>query len=151
MLDRPQQPESVVAVAFEGQDGVDQVLEHPGPGQAPVLGDVADQEHGEGPTLGLADQPMGALAHLYHRAGGRPQIGVEHGLDGIDDHEVGLHLVEPGDERGEIGFTGQPQGIDKGIEALGPQPHLLERLFGRHVQHPRPRAGPGRGELEQQG
>ena len=33
VLDRPQQPEGVVAVALEGQHRVDEVLEHAGPGQ----------------------------------------------------------------------------------------------------------------------
>ncbi len=37
----PQQAEGVVAVALEAEDGVDEVLEHPGAGQRSVLGDVA--------------------------------------------------------------------------------------------------------------
>jgi hypothetical protein len=45
VLHRPQQPQRVVPFAGEGQDGVDQVLEHPRTGQLAVLGDVADHHH----------------------------------------------------------------------------------------------------------
>ena len=46
VLDGPQQAQGVVAVALEGEHGVDHVLEHPGPGEPAVLGDVADEHHG---------------------------------------------------------------------------------------------------------
>ena len=56
VLDRPQQAQRVVAVALEGQHGVDDVLEDPRPGQAAVLGDVADEHHGQPAALGLVHQ-----------------------------------------------------------------------------------------------
>ena len=47
VLDRPQQPEGVVAVALERQHRVDDVLEDARPGQRAVLGDVADEHDGD--------------------------------------------------------------------------------------------------------
>src|SRR5258705_69180 len=38
-----EQPQRVVAITLEGEDGIDDVLEDPRPGQRPLLGDVADQ------------------------------------------------------------------------------------------------------------
>ena len=43
MLDRAQQAQRVMAVAFEAEHGVDDVLEHPRPGEAAVFGDMADE------------------------------------------------------------------------------------------------------------
>ena len=61
VLDRPQQAQRVVAVALEGEHGVDDVLEHPGPGEAALLGDVADEHDGDAAVLGRAAR--GGAAH----------------------------------------------------------------------------------------
>ena len=71
VLDGPQQPEGVVAVALEGEHGVDDVLEHPGPGQVAVLGDVADEDDGHRPLLRLAGPAGGRTP-----APGRPSPGA---------------------------------------------------------------------------
>ena len=52
VLDRTHQPEAGVGVALEIEHAVDDVLEHAGPGEAAVLGDVADQHHGAAARLG---------------------------------------------------------------------------------------------------
>ena len=59
----------MVTVALEGQDGVHHVLQHAGPGQAALLGDVADEHDGRVALLGLLHQAVGALPDLHHGAG----------------------------------------------------------------------------------
>ena len=57
----------MAAVALEGGDGVDHVLDHARPGDLPVLGDMADQDHAGAGKLGEADQGLSGAAHLGHR------------------------------------------------------------------------------------
>ena len=52
------------------------------------------------PLLGRPHQAVGAVAHLGDRAGGRRQRRVEHGLDRVDDHDVGPHRPRGGRARG---------------------------------------------------
>ena len=100
MLDRPQQPQGVVAVALEGQHGVDHVLEHPGPGQAAVLGDVADQHGGDAARPWPRCTSRAAHSRTWAtEPGRRAELGLVDGLDRVDHHEVGLDLVEVGRSR----------------------------------------------------
>ena len=64
VLHRPHQPQPRVAVALELHDDVDEVLEHPRAGDRAVLGDVADEQHGDAARLGHLDQRGGDLADL---------------------------------------------------------------------------------------
>ena len=90
VLGRPQQAQRVVPVAFELQDRVDHVLEHPWPGEAAVLGDVADEHDGHVAVLRFDDQALCAPSDLADtaREGGRG--GVVDRLDRVDDHEFGF-------------------------------------------------------------
>ena len=56
VLHRADHPEPGVAVALEVQHDVDEVLEHPRPGDRAVLGDVADEHGGDVAGLGHPDQ-----------------------------------------------------------------------------------------------
>ncbi len=56
------------------------------------------------------------------------------GLDRVDHDQVGLHLVDRGEHVGEGRLGEQPQPVTNRTEPLGPQPHLLGRLFGGDVQ-----------------
>ncbi len=94
VLDGAEQPEGVVPVAFEAQHRVDDVLEHPRPGEATIFGDVPDEHHGYATTLGLGHQAMRAPAYLHDAARRRAEVGVGHGLDAVDDHQLRLHRVE---------------------------------------------------------
>ena len=58
----------VVTIAVEREHRVDDVLEHARPGEAAVLGDVADEQGGDVALLGQAHEPVRALAHLGHRS-----------------------------------------------------------------------------------
>ena len=119
VLHGTQEAEGVVALALETEHGVDHVLEHPGPGQGAVLGHVPDQDGREGAGLGQGDQRVGARLDLGHRAGGSVDVGVEDGLDAVDDQHIGGEPLDTG---------GHPlQG------GLGHDPH---------AGHQRARAGP---------
>ena len=152
VLDRPQQAQGVVAVALEGQHGVDQVLEQAGAGQGPLLGDMADQD-GRGPRrLGHGRQLLGAAPHLDHRARARVQVRVPHGLDGVDHHHVRAGSARtaarmPGRD---VSATSHSPGT-RASSRCGPAPHLGGRLLGRDQQGPRSAAaGRRRQGLEQQ-
>ncbi len=151
MLGRPQQPQGVVAVALEGQDGVDHVLEHAGPGQPAVLGDVTDEHGGHAPPLALLHQAVGGVADLDHAAGHRSDVGVDHRLDRVDHQQVGTHGVEVGHHGGQRHLRHQPHVGRDQPQPLGPQPDLLLGLLGRHVEHPGAAGRPGGRRLQQQG
>ena len=85
--------ERVVAVALEVQHRVDHVLEHARPGDRTVLGDVTDDERRDAEVLGDAHQPRRARAHLADAAGRTGELGVERGLDRVDDEHAGLALA----------------------------------------------------------
>ena len=96
VLDRGQDAQGVVTVAVEGQHGVDEVLDGPGPGQVAVLGHVPDQEERDAARLGHAGQPFDAGAHLGQAPRRLAQIRVGDRLERVDDDESG---VVPPDRR----------------------------------------------------
>ncbi len=53
------------ALAFEGQHGVDHVLDHARAGDLAVLGDMADQDDGGARALGEADQRLRAAPRTW--------------------------------------------------------------------------------------
>ena len=87
VLDRGQHAEGVVAVAVEGEDGVDQVLHRPRPGQVAVLGHVAHQEQRGAARLRHSGQSFDAGPHLGQAAGRLAQVGVRDGLERVHHHE----------------------------------------------------------------
>ena len=151
VFDRPQQAQGVVLVPLEGQDRVDDVLQGLGPGQAAVLGHLADQDDRTAPGPGLDDHPLGHGPHLVERAGGRAGLGVEGGLHRVDHHEVGADLVEGADKVVERGVGVQPQAVGHDPQALGPGPHLDPGLLRGGVEGRAARSGHRRGHLEKQG
>ena len=87
VLDRGQDAQRVVAVPVEGEHGVDQVLDRPGPGQIAVLGHVADQEQRDAARLRHAGQALDAGAHLGQASGRLGQLGVGDRLQRVDDQQ----------------------------------------------------------------
>ena len=150
VLRGPQQPQGVVALSLEREDGVDDVLEHTGSGEGPVLGDMADQQGGNGRRLGHLQQLRGALADLGDRPGRGSQLGVEHGLDGVDDDNVGAQVGDRPQHVGKRRVREQPQPRQQSTESLGPQTDLLGGFLSRHQQGARPRGGHRRHGLEQE-
>ena len=127
-----------LALPLELQDAVHQVLEHPGPGQRPLLGHVADQDHGDVVALGGARHPIGHLAHLSHRAGGAAQLRRVQGLDRVDHAHVrplalqrGHHHIQVG-----LGHGRDPQRVS--AQPAGAQGHLGGRFLAGDVERPPP-------------
>ena len=71
VLDRAHDAVVLALLALEVEHGVDDVLERLRPGQAAVLGDVADQEDRDAAALGQEQQLRRDLAHLADAARGR--------------------------------------------------------------------------------
>ena len=67
VFDRAQDAIGVVPVAFEVEDGIDDVLEHARPGDGSRLRHVPDEERGYVHAFGEVHQRRGALAHLADR------------------------------------------------------------------------------------
>ncbi len=67
---RAQQAVGLVAVAFQVDHRVNDMLEHARPGNNAFLGDMANDEYGHAGILRQVAQPAGAFAHLGHRPGG---------------------------------------------------------------------------------
>ncbi len=95
---------------------------------------MADQHDRHVAQLGDAHELLGASAHLRDRARRRADRRVVHGLDRVDHDDVGLHVVDRGDDVGERGLGEQPERIAHCIEPLGAEPDLLCALLGGHVQ-----------------
>ena len=138
------------ALGLEGEHGVDQVLERLRAGDAPLLGDVPDEEQRAAAALGVLDEPLGAGAHLPHRPGQARQLLAVQRLDGVDEERFGLRLLGGGEDRLDDGLAGDQQAGVAAAQPLGPQPQLARRLLGAGVEHPP--AGPRQrvGDLQQQ-
>ena len=134
VLGRAQQPQRVMALTLEREHRVDDVLEHPRPGERALLRDVTDEHDRQLALLGDGHELVRAPAHLHHRTGRRAEQRIVHGLDRVDDDDRRLHLVDGGDDLRQRRLGQQPQvGAHRG-EPLGAQAHLLGALLGRDVQ-----------------
>jgi len=151
VLRHAQQPEGMVPVTRQLDNGVDDVLQHLGSCKGAVLGDVPDQHGGGATSTCLADQPVGTGPYLGRGSRNPGDRRVVDGLDGIDHQQVGPHPVEVGDHHVEVGVAGQPHPVDECGQPLGPQPDLGRRLLGPDQQDatlPTCQAG---GDLQGQG
>ena len=122
------------AFAFEAHHHVDHVFEHARSGDTAILGDVADQHQSHAVFLGVADQLERAAAHLTNRSGRTlDRVGM-HGLDGIDDEELGRgHRAERGQD---VAYAGGGSQLDRRIGQAEPRcahPHLAGCLFPAHI------------------
>ena len=134
VLDRAQDAELVAAVALEVEHRVDHVLEHAGPGDLAVLGDVADQEQGRAAALGEADQLVRAAAQLGDRAGRRLDAVDVHGLDRIDDQQARRAQMVEG--RQDVAHRGRGGDLERRLgaaEAGGAQADLVDRFLAADV------------------
>ena len=129
-------------VALEVADDVDEVLEQPGAGDRSVFGDVADDDHRQVPFLGDADQGRRDLAHLRRM----PCHSIAHrrrdGLHGVDDQQIGGHIVDVPEDRREVGLAREVELVVEGAGPLSAQAHLRRGFLAARVEHAS--AGPGR-------
>ena len=154
VLDRAHQPVRAAGLALEIEDGIDHVLQHPGPGQGPFLGDVSHQEDAGIALLGPAHQLRRRLPHLGYGAGrGRQEVGVG-GLDGVHHQDPGLLAGGGGEDAFDPGLRQQADAGAAQAQAAGAQAHLLGRFLAGDVEHRPfgPQAGTqGGAGLEQEG
>ena len=138
-------------VALELDDGVDNVFQYLRSGQGAFLGDVAYQYDGHAAGLGEAQQGGGTLAHLGYGAGAGLYVLGGYGLYGVDDEQVGLHVLGMledffegvGTKNEEVvgdGIVGRcgSSGVGRnmgGGEALGAHLELVGALLAADVEH----------------
>ena len=124
----------MAAFAFEIEDGVDHVLDDARTGDLPVLGDVADEDHGGAGLLGVADQGLRRGAHLGHRAGrGIGHVGPQR-LDRVDDDEGRrLAVAEGGEDVLDAGFGREQHRRVGEPEPRGAEPDLGDRLLAGNI------------------
>jgi hypothetical protein len=119
VLGGAQQPQRVMTLTFEREHGVDDVLEHPRPGERALLRDVTDQHDRERALLGQRHELVRASSDLHHRTGRGTEQRIVHGLDRVDDDDRRLHFVDRSDDLRQRRLGQQPQvGSHRG-EALG--------------------------------
>ena len=117
ILLRAQRPEGVTALALEGEDRVDEVLEHLRAGERAVFGDVADEERRDAVFLGALDHSRGDLAELADRAGRALERHRPHRLNAVEDERLRLHLGD-----GPLDGVEVVLGEDEELVGHGPEP-----------------------------
>ena len=135
VLDRAHEPETGMGVALEVKHGIDDVFEHPRPGQCAILGHMADENDGDPRLLGQPRQLGGAFAHLCDRPGSARKLVRPQGLNRIDDRNLRLLGLQRGQDTFEVDFRHQRQGAGFEAETAGAQRHLFARLLTTDVQH----------------
>ncbi len=151
VLHGPDHPEARVAVALEVQYDVDDVLEHAGPGDRAVLGDVADEDGGDVAGLGHPDQGRRHLLDLGDAAGHPLEVGGTDRLDGVDDQQARSHLVDVGQDGAEVGLGREVELVVDPAGPVGPEPDLGRRLLAGDVEGASLVAGRLGGHLQQEG
>src|SRR5207248_1054403 len=139
-----QNPEAVVALAFQIENGVDNVLEHARTGNGALLVDVTHEEDRDVAAFRQQHQPASALAHLADAAGCRGNVAHEDRLDGVDDGHHRPRLFEVLDDTVEVVLGQHHQSIALDAKALRPGHRLgggnadpasaaARRRFGSHL------------------
>ncbi len=127
------------------------MLEHPGPGEGALFGDVTDQQNRRAVGLGVGDESVSTLTNLRNRARGRTEVGIMQGLDRVDHDDLRLHLLNVGHDVRERRLRHQPQCVLHRTEAVGAAADLPRRLLTRHVETRDPGRRRRPDQLQQQG
>ena len=141
----------VMTLAFEVQDGIDDVLERLGASQAAVLRDVADQERRNVVALCRKQELRRRLANLADAAGRRLKLQREHGLDRIHDHQRRLHAADFFENALDAGFGQQVERRIADAEAIAARLDLMFGFLARRVEDGTDRLREVGGCLQQQG
>ena len=142
VLDASQDAVHIMLVTFKLDDGIHDVLQNLRSCQRALLRDVAYQYDGHTARLGEAQQCRGTFANLSNRAGTRLDILGGDGLNGVDDHHVGLCLTDMVEDGFEGIFAEDEEIIGDGIadngagrEALGTHFQLVGAFLTADVEH----------------
>ena len=101
---------------------------------------MSDKDHGDAALLGEPEEDGGHFLYLGHGPGHGIHILRIHGLDGIHDHKVRLHLPGLGDYGFNQGLTEYFAGGGVTTEAVGTHLHLPGTLLAGYIQCPQCRA-----------
>ena len=82
-----------MAVAFELQNGVDNVFQHLRTGNGSFFGDVTHEHYGGVACFGKFEQSGSAFANLGDRTGRGVDTFNRNGLYGVDYHQIGGHFA----------------------------------------------------------
>ena len=138
-------------IALEGENHVDEVLEHARSRERPFLGDVPNEHEGRAGAARTGGEECRALAHLRDRARRRADaIGVD-GLDRVDQHQSGLELTPGGGEALDAGRGQEPQVAGHAAQSVGTQTNLRRALLTAHVEDGSALLLEVSGELEREG
>jgi hypothetical protein len=85
------------------------VFEDAWAGEAALFRDVANEDERKRLALRDTREPMGALAHLHHRAGRRRNVGFLGRLNRVDDDKRWLHIFDRCDDTRDGGVTGEEE------------------------------------------
>jgi hypothetical protein len=118
----------VVAVAFELEHAVDEVLEHSWPGNGSVLRHMTDEDDRDALLLGHAQKPPGCLAHLADRPGRGTHVLRIQRLDRVDHADVGPLALQGRADRVELRL-GEDLHAVGAAEPRRAQLHLRGRLL----------------------
>ena len=119
VLCRPQDAEAGAALALKIEHTVHHMLEHLRPRDAALLVDMSHYEDREILFLAKAHDAHRALAHLGDAAGGGAHIRLVYGLDGVDDHDLGLQALRGGEDRVQIRLREDVDLPARDAEAVG--------------------------------
>ena len=141
--------EAVIAVALELEDGIDDMLHDLGTGKGAVLGDMADEQHGDARGLGIVLELGGALTDLAHAACWRVDILGDDGLDGVDNEKVGLHRIDMLEDALGDGIANHVAVVGMDADAVGAHAYLLLALLAADIKQTA--VADGQCSLQQQG
>ena len=96
-----------MAVAFKLQDSIHDMFQNLWACQTALLRDMAHEDDGYTAFFGILEQGGGALAHLCNRAGRGFHAFDAHRLDGVNDEQVGLHVLHLREYFLQTGFAEQ--------------------------------------------
>ena len=96
VLDAAEDAVDVVLVALELDDGIDDMLQYFGAGQRTLLVDVANEQHRHSASFCKMQERRGALPDLSDAARGGVGLLGGDGLNGVDDHQLGMNVENVG-------------------------------------------------------
>ena len=133
--EEPQNAELVPAFALKIKDAIDHMFDHARPCNLAIFGDMTHQDHAHPTPFGEGNQFMCRGAHLADRSRSAVDCVKPHGLDGIDDHQIGAGFVQSGQNIAQIGFRRQGHRGCAQTQTLRAHAHLCAGLLARDINN----------------
>jgi hypothetical protein len=136
-----QQAQRAVAIAFDANYRVDEVLKRARPGEFAVFRDVANEHQRRTVVLRHGAETLGGVAHLGHRTDDARERVVAHRRDRVDHAEVSAAFTQQRRCANDAGRRCEFEGRGHGPETSGPSRDLGAGLFGGDEQDVRGTSG----------